>query len=154
MILQSTINELINNKLEADGYFLVDIEIKPSNNVIVFIDSEKGVSIDYCAEIARLIEKSIDREVEDYSLEVSSSGIGQPFKVLRQYKKNIGKEVEVFTDKKVKIVGILTDASEECFQVKEEKRVKVEGAKKKELQIELHKFGYEKIKYVKELIRF
>ena len=154
MILQSTIKELINDKLEVDGYFLVDIEIQPSNNVIVFIDSEKGVSIDYCAEIARLIENSIDREVEDYSLEVSSSGIGQPFKVLRQYKKNLGKEVEVLTDKKVKIKGILTDASEESFQIKEEKRVKVAGAKKKELQTELHKFGYEEIKYVKELIRF
>ena len=151
MILQSSITELINNKLEVDGYFLVDIQIKPSNNVIVFIDSEKGVSIDYCTEISKLINNSFDRDEEDFSLEVSSSGIGQPFKVLRQYKKNIGKEVEVLTQSKIKIKGILTEATEEKFTIREEIVVKY---KKKELQFIMHQFGYEEIKYVKEIIRF
>jgi ribosome maturation factor RimP len=154
MILQSSITELINDKLEADGYFLVDIEIKPSNDVIVFIDSDNGVSIDYCAEISRLIENSLNRETEDFSLEVSSSGLGQPFKVLRQYKKNIGKEVEVYTDKKIRIIGFLTDVTDKHFQIREEKKVKTETGKKKELQIKLHQFGYEEIKYVKEIIKF
>jgi ribosome maturation factor RimP len=154
MILQSSIIELINDKLEADGYFLINIDIKPSNDVIVFIDSEKGVSIDYCVEISRLIENSLDREIEDFSLEVSSPGVGQPFKVLKQYKKNIGKEVEVFTNNKIKIVGILTDVSEEYFKIREEKKVKIENGKKKELQIKLHQIGYDEIKYVKEIIKF
>jgi ribosome maturation factor RimP len=154
MILQSSINELICDKLDRDGYFLVKIEINSSNDVTVLIDSEKGVSIDYCVQISRLIEKSIDREVEDYSLEVSSPGLGEPFKVLNQYKKTIGKEVEVFTNNKIKIVGILTDVSENYFKIKEEKKVKVEGNKKKELQINLHQFRYDDIKYVKEIIKF
>jgi ribosome maturation factor RimP len=154
MILQSSITELINDKLEADGYFFVNIEIKPSNDIIVFIDNDKGVSVDYCAEISRLIENSFDREIEDFSLEVSSPGLGQPFKVLKQYKKNIGKEVEVFTNKKVKIIGILTDASEDYINIKDTKKVKVDGSNKKELQITLHQFGYEEIKYVKEIIKF
>lgn len=152
MISQSAIVEIVNNKLEADGCFLVDIKIMPSNDVVMLIDSENGISIDYCVEISKLIEHSLNRDEEDFSLEVSSAGIGLPFKVLRQYKKNIGKEVEVLTVNKTKIKGILTDASEKSFNVSEEITVKKD--KGKELQTKEHHFGYDDIKYVKEIIRF
>ena len=154
MISKTTIIELINDKLEEDGYYLVSAEVKPSNSIVVFIDGENGVPIEYCVKISRLIENSFDRDVEDFSLEVSSAGIGQPFKVIRQYLKNVGKEIEVMTNDKVKIVGILTEASESGFQVKEEKMVKLEGKRKKELQIIVHQFNFEDIKSVKELIKF
>ena len=154
MISQKTIIELINGKLEEDGYFLVSAEVKPSNAIVVFIDGENGVPIEYCVAISRLIEHSFDREVEDFSLEVSSAGIGQPFKVVRQYLKNVGKEVAVLTNDKVKISGILTGASESGFEVKEEKMVKLEGKRKKELQIIVHQFNFEDIKSVKEMIKF
>ena len=154
MISQKTIIELINGKLEEDGYFLVSAEVKPSNSIVVFIDGENGVPIEYCVAISRLIEHSFDREVEDFSLEVSSAGIGLPFKVLKQYLKNVGKNVEVLAKDKAKICGILTEASESGFQVKEEKMVKLEGKKKKELQIIVHQFNFEDIKSVKEIIKF
>ena len=154
MVSQSTIVEIVNDKLKTDGCFLVSVEIKPSNSIIVTIDSEKGISIDYCVEISKLIEHSLNREAEDFSLEVSSAGIGQPFKVLKQFQKNIGKEVEVFTAKKAKIKGILTEATEKDFTVREEKSVKDEKGKSKELQVQVHQFSYDEIKYVKDIIRF
>jgi len=154
MVLQSTIVEIVNDKLENDGCFLVSVEIKPSNSIFVTIDSEKGISIDYCVEISKLIEHTLNRDTEDFSLEVSSAGIEQPFKVLKQYHKNIGKEVEVLTNKKTKIKGILTEVSEKGFTVKEEKTVKSEKGKSKELQVEMHQFDYDEIKYIKEIIRF
>lgn len=154
MISQSQIIDVINEKLEADGYFLVSAEVKPSNLIIVFLDGEKGVPIDYCVQISRLIENSFDREAEDFSLEVSSAGIGQPFKVPRQYSKNIGRSVEVMTKDSKKITGTLTEASQTGFVVKEEKMVKPEGKKKKELQVFNHAFNFDEVKFVKEIIKF
>ncbi len=154
MVSQSKIIEIINNKLEADGYFLVSADVKPSNQIVVFLDGEKGVPIDYCIQISRLIESSFDREVEDFSLEVSSAGIGQPFKVQRQYLKNIGKTVEVMTKDQKKIIGTLKEVSETGFTFKEEKLVKPEGKKKKELQVFYHAYNFVDVKYVKEIIKF
>ena len=127
MISQAQIIEIINEKLEADNYFLVSADVKPSNQIMVFIDGDNGVPIEYCVQISRLIENSFDREAEDFSIEVSSAGIGQPFKVPRQYRKNIGRQVEVLTPDSQKITGILTDANDTDFVVKEEKMVKPEG---------------------------
>ncbi len=154
MISQAQIIEIINDKLEADGFFLVNIEVKPSNQIIIFLDGEKGVPIEYCISISRLIENSFDREKEDFSLEVSSAGIGQPFKVPRQYAKNIGRNIEVMTKDLKKITGVLTEASTTGFVVKEEKMVKTEGKKKKELQVFNHDFNFEDVKFVKEIIKF
>lgn len=154
MISQAQIIEIINDKLEADGFFLVNVEVKPSNQIIIFLDGEKGVPIEYCISISRLIENSFDREKEDFSLEVSSAGIGQPFKVPRQYAKNIGRNIEVMTKDLKKITGVLTEASTTGFVVKEEKMVKTEGKKKKELQVFNHDFNFEDVKFVKEIIKF
>lgn len=154
MISQAQIIEIINEKLEADGYFLVSADVKPSNQIMIFIDGENGVPIEYCVQISRLIENSFDREAEDFSIEVSSAGIGQPFKVPRQYQKNIGRDVEVLTPDSKKITGILTEATNTGFVVKEEKMVKPEGKKKKELQVFMHAFNFEEVKYVKEIIKF
>lgn len=154
MISQAQIIEIINEKLEADNYFLVSADVKPSNQIMVFIDGDNGVPIEYCVQISRLIENSFDREAEDFSIEVSSAGIGQPFKVPRQYRKNIGRQVEVLTPDSQKITGILTDANDTGFVVKEEKMVKPEGKKKKELQVCMHAFNFDDVKYVKEIIKF
>lgn len=154
MISQAQIIEIINEKVEADGYFLVSAEVKPSNQILVFLDGNNGVPIEYCVQISRLIENTFDRENDDFALEVSSAGIGQPFKVPRQYAKNVGRTIEVMTKDLNKITGILTEASETGFVVKEEKMVKAEGKKKKELQVFNHAFNFDEVKYVKEIIKF
>jgi len=78
-----------------EGYFLVDVDVTPDNRIVVEIDQAEGVWIDDCVDLSRFIESSLDRDVEDYELEVGSAGIGQPFKVLQQYINHIGQEVEV-----------------------------------------------------------
>lgn len=152
MITKEQILKLIGDKLEEDGFFLVDVSVKPGNKIEVLIDSHKGVPIEYCVEISRLIEHSLDREVEDFSLEVSSPGIGQPFKVIEQYRKCIGRPVEAITIDGQLQKGILEEVTDGGFVVSEEKKVKVEGKKKKELQILKHQFSFDEIKRVKEIL--
>jgi len=92
--------------------------------------------------------------VEDYELEVGSAGLSSPFKVLKQYQKNIGNEVEVLTKAGQKICAVLKDATEEAFMVTVAKQVKPEGAKRKVTVEEDVVFPYNEVKYTKYLIRF
>jgi ribosome maturation factor RimP len=152
MITKEEILKLIEEKLEADGYFPVEVQVRPGNNIEVLIDSKNGVPIAYCVEISRLIEHSFDRDSEDFELQVSSPGIGQPFKVKEQYFKSIGRLVEVLTiDGEIK-KGKLEDVSQGGFVVSEEKMVKPEGRKKKELQIFTHQLRFDAVKRVKEIL--
>jgi ribosome maturation factor RimP len=152
MILKEQILKLIDEKLSKDGFFLVEVNVAPGNKIEVIIDSEKGVSIGYCVEISRLIEHSLDRDIEDFELGVSSPGIGEPFKVLKQYFKCIGRPVEVLTVDGRSQTGILNEVKDRGFVVKEEKKVKPEGKKKKELQIFYHQFSFDDVRRVKEIL--
>jgi ribosome maturation factor RimP len=154
MISKEQIMGIIQQKVEEDNYFVVDVEVKPSNKVIVHLDGDQGVPIEFCVSISRLIEHTLDRETEDFELEVSSPGIGQPFKVHRQFIKNIGRQVEVITRDGMKHSGELISVTQEGFMVKAEKMVKPEGKKKKELQVSEHPFIFEEVKSVKEIIKF
>ena len=110
--------------------------------------------IDDCVELSRFIESKLDREEEDYELEVGSAGIGQPFKVLKQYLIHIGKEVEVLTRDGKKLEGVLKDANEENITLTVLKKVKPEGAKRPKLVEEDITYTYNDIKYTKYLISF
>lgn len=154
MITEDQVFSLIEERLKQDEVFLVSLKVAPGNKISVHIDSFKGVAVEYCIQISRLIEHSFDREVEDFELEVSSPGIGQPFKVLNQYHKNQGKTVEVLGKDGIKLEGILDDVSNEGFVLKVETMVKPEGKKKKELQITEHTYKFDDVKSVKEIISF
>jgi ribosome maturation factor RimP len=154
MISESHILSLIKDRLEEDGVFLVELSVNPGNRIVVVIDKNSGISIDYCIQINKLIENSLDREVEDFELEVSSAGIGQSFKVHQQYLKNIGNEVEVLTRASQKLKGKLIDVTGEGFTVSVPTMVKPEGKKKKELQVIEHQFKFEEVKSVKDIITF
>jgi len=152
MITKEQIIGLIATKLSEDGFFPVDVSVKPGNKIEVLIDSNNGVPIEYCVEISRLIEHSLDRDTEDFELQVSSPGIGQPLKVTEQYHKCIGRPIEVLTNEGKTRKGILEDVKKEGIIVKEEKMIKPEGKKKKELQITNHSFSFDEIKRVKEIL--
>ncbi|NCF75542.1 MAG: hypothetical protein GWO87_03600 [Xanthomonadaceae bacterium] len=94
MIEKKKIKNLVDEKLQNTEKFLVDIKIKSGNKILVFLDSDKSITIKDCADINRYIISKLDKEKEDFELRVSSAGLDKPFKLLRQYKKNIGKEVE------------------------------------------------------------
>jgi len=154
MILKDSIYQIVDSYLIDTDYYLVDIKTTSDNRISVEIDSFKGVSIDFCAELNKHIEAQFDREVEDFELEVSSAGLTEPFKVTKQYEKNIGNEVETLTKTGEKYNGILAEVRESEFVLEIEKMVKPEGSKRKVSVIENLAFKYEEIKYTKYIIRF
>lgn len=154
MIDKILIKGIVEEYLPKTGMFLVDINIRPGNIIVVEVDSREGVSIDNCIAISKHIESKLDRDAEDFELEVGSAGISSPFKIPLQYEKNIGNEVEVLTKNGQKLTGILKENDEEGFTVTVTKMVKPEGAKKKVAVEEDLSFKYEEIKYTKYIIRF
>ncbi len=154
MIEKKTVCQLVGEWLEGKDYFLVEAQSYPDGRIVVEIDHKDGVWIEDCVELSRFIESRLNREEEDYELEVGSAGIGQPFKVLEQYRCHVGKEVEVLTKEGRKLNGVLKAADEERFTVTVEKKVKPEGAKRPKLVQEDETFAYDEIKYTKYLISF
>ncbi|MCW3805078.1 ribosome assembly cofactor RimP [Plebeiibacterium marinum] len=154
MITKELINTIIEEKLTSDECYLVDLKVSAGNKITVLIDSLIGINIDYCIQISRLIEGSLDREVEDFELEVSTPGLGQAFKVHQQYVKNIGRDIEVIPLEGAPLKGKLTEVSDECFTIQEEKKVKIEGKKKKELKTFSHNYKFDEIKSAKLIISF
>ena len=131
MIDKSIVKSLVEEWLDDKEYFLVDVEISKDNKIVVEIDHADGVWIEDCVELSRYIEDRLNRDEEDYELEVGSAGLGQPFKVPQQYINFVGKEVEVLDEK-----------------------VKEEGKKRPELKDVDKTFQMDKVKYTKYLISF
>jgi len=154
MITRQTITPLLEAYLNDSGMYLVDLEIQPGNKITVEIDRDDAVSIDDCVAVSKYIESQLDRDIEDYELEVGSPGISQPFKILRQYLKNIGKEVEVLTKGGRKVSGVLKHADQEGITLTVMKQIKPEGAKRKKMIEEDTMYRFDEIKYTKYSIRF
>ena len=154
MIEKKTVCQIVEEWLEGKDYFLVEVTVSPDDKIVVEIDHAEGVWIEDCVELSRFIESKLNREEEDYELEVGSAGIGQPFKVVQQYYNHIGSEVEVLTKSGKKLAGVLKEADEEKFVVTVQKKVKLDGAKRPKLMEEDETFRYDEIKYTKYLISF
>ena len=136
MIDKNVVIGIVSKWLEDKDYFLVDVTVSPDDKIVVEIDHAEGVWIDDCVELSRYIESNLNREEEDYELEVGSAGIGQPFKVLQQYVIHKGCEVEVM------------------FTITTQVKMKPEGSKRPKLVDQLLSFAYNEIKYTKYLISF
>ncbi|MCD7710696.1 MAG: ribosome assembly cofactor RimP [Porphyromonadaceae bacterium] len=154
MISQQTLEEIVQAGIAGTDLFVVEITLSADNHIVVEVDNDKGVDIDQCTALHRFIESRLDRDVEDYDLEVGSAGLTSPFKVVRQYEKNIGHEVEVLTRKGEKLTGTLKAADEKGFTLALTRMVKAEGSKRKTAIEEERNFLYSEIKYTKYLIRF
>lgn len=153
MIDKDLVVNLVGEKLTSSSNYLVDVSVKPGNVIVVEIDNDEAVCIDDCVELSRYLEEHLDRDVEDFELEVGSAGITSPFKVLRQYIKNVGNEVEVLLTTGTKLTGVLKSADEMRIVLTVKKQVKPEGAKRKVILEEDLLFTYSEIKYTKYLIR-
>lgn len=154
MIDKLQIQDIAEDFLLNSDIFLVDVAIRPGNIIIVEIDSQEGVSIEDCIALIKHIESKLDRDVEDFELEVGSAGVTSPFKITRQYEVNIGNEVEVLTKGGQKLTGILKNCDDTTFVVTITKMEKPEGAKRKIAVEEDLSFKYDEVKYTKYLIRF
>ena len=154
MIEKKAISGIVEEWLEGKNYFLVDVTVSPDEKIVVEIDHADGVWIEDCVDLSRFIESKLNRDEQDYELEIGSAGIGQPFKVLQQYYNHIDEEVEVLTKDGRKLTGILKDVDEEKFVVAVQKKVKPEGSKRPKIVEEDETFAYDGIKYTKYLITF
>ena len=152
MIEREQVKRIIEENLAASATYLVDVEVKPGNLIVVEIDNDEGVSVDDCAELSRYLESQLNREVEDYELEVGSTGITAPFKALRQYLKNTGNEIEWMLKNGVKQTGILQSADEKGIVVSVSRQVKPEGAKRKTTVQEEQFYTFDEIKYAKYIL--
>lgn len=126
-MVHSEISELVNDHLAGSDKFLVDILIKPGNRIYIFIDGDHGVTISDCVELSRYVESNLDRESEDFELNVSSSGADQPIRLPRQYLKNTGRSLQVKLSEDKTVTGKLNEVSESgiVIEIKEDKKKKI-----------------------------
>ena len=156
MIEKKTIEKAVEEWLQKGDYYLVDIEMTPDDRIIIEIDHADGVWIEDCADLSRHLQETLGEELGDYELEVGSAGIGQPFKVMRQYVNHIGKEVEVLQKNGQKVQGILKEVDETAatFVVTVKEKQQVEG-KKRPVLVDVDKaFAVSDVKYCKYLLNF
>lgn len=153
MIEKVKIAELVNEKL-TDDQFLVDVTVSASNVIHVMVDSDTAISINQIVEISRHVEGKLDREVEDFELSVFSAGLSEPFRLVRQYKKSVGTEIDLLLANGQKLTGKLVEAGDQGIELETATKEKVEGSKKKELVVRVHKFDYQEIKEAKKILKF
>ncbi|MDB4060978.1 ribosome assembly cofactor RimP [Vicingaceae bacterium] len=154
MITKAEIVKLVEEKIEGTEYYIVDISVSSSNQIRVEIDGDKGVKINDCVQISRHIEGNYDREEVDFELTVSSAGMDQPFKILRQYQRYVDREVEMKTTQGDKIKGILVSADDKAVVLEVTRKEKIEGKKKKQIVIENKTVPMEQVKETKVVISF
>jgi len=142
MEVTERITNLLEEKYATDeafaDCFTVDVELKPGQKLYVFADSDSGMTFEKCQKLSRYLESHLDTNAwlgDKYLLEVSSPGIGRPFKFLRQYRNNIGRNVEVTLKDKTRQTGLLK-AADETQIVLLQKVIEKGGNKKKEVEVE------------------
>ncbi len=155
MIKPSEIVDALGSEIVARGCFFVEISVSKDNDIVLTIESENGkIELDDCVSLSRFFETKFDREVEDYSLTVSSAGLDQPFKVFKQYRKAVGSKVEVQLKGGKKMVAVLEGADEESITLKYSAKEAVEGKKKKEMVEHLDRYTMDQVNSVKYFIEF
>jgi len=147
MIEKQRIEELVEEVTKGTGLFLVSVKVSNANRITVYADKNEGITIDECAALHRHIENGLDREKEDFELQVSSPGLDLPFTVIRQYFKNEGKEVEVIDNEGTRYTGKLKNVTEGGFEL--ETALKVKGRKTELKDIS---FNFEQIKSTRVIL--
>ncbi len=151
MIDKEKIESLCKSTLNATQ-FLVEVKVIKNNDILVFVDDFNGLNIDECQRISRFIEENLDRNEEDFSIEVGSPGLSNPFRVFEQYKKNLNREVEVILKTGEKIIGTLTSLKEDEIIISNTYIAKM--ANKKQEISEISKIKIQDIKSTKSVISF
>ena len=158
-MLKEDLKNWIEEYLQGTEYELITLNVSAGNDILVEVDCLAGVDVDFCAELNRFLVEKLDGlqvtgyGLPDYSLEVGSVSLTDPFKTKMQYEKNLGHDVEVLVEGK-KLRGQLVSVDEETFSVDVEERVAVEGKKRKQTQIVTHTWRYDEPKYVKYDLKF
>ena len=154
MISKERVESIINECIDPEKEFVVELTISANNSILVLLDSDDGISIDRCVKVSKAIEQDLDRDEEDFEIEVSSAGLSLPLKVVRQFIKNQGRTLSGISNDGEKLTGKLICANENEFTIEVEEMVKLEGKKRKELVIRSVTFAYNDVKSATIVISF
>ena len=147
MIEKQKIQGLVEEFIKVTGLFLVAVKVSNANRITVLADKNEGITIDECAAIHRHIENGLDRDKEDFELQVSSPGLDMPFAVIEQYFKNEGKKVEVVDNEGSKYAGKLKNITTGGFELEAEKKMKGRAIELKDMS-----FNFEQIKSTRVIL--
>jgi ribosome maturation factor RimP len=147
MIEKQKIEGLVEEYVRGSGLFLVSVKVSNANRIIVLADKNEGITIDECAAIHKHIENGLDRDKEDFELQVSSPGLDVPFGVIEQYFKNEGKKVEVVDIDGSKFAGRLKNVTTGGFELETE--IKIKG---KTIELIDISFNFEQIKSTRVIL--
>ena len=150
---QKTIEDFVTGQLKgSEDVFLVEVKVLPGNNIKVFLDADNGITIDKCIKVNRALYNQIEESTVfpngDFSLEVSSPGVNEPLRLHRQYKKNIGRTVEVMLNDGTKKEGKLTEVNDDEIIIEEK-----EGQGKKAVS-KTTNILFNQVKHTKVLVTF
>ena len=157
MISKKKVQALAEERIEEldKGLYIVEITISSGNVIRIELDAEKGnVAIEDCVSVSRNVEHNLDREEQDFELQVSSAGLDKPLRVVKQYIKNIGEEVKVNSNETGKIEGVLKSADNNGITIETATKERLEGKKKKVTVVKEHHLSFEEIKETKIVISF
>ena len=146
MVEKIKILELVNGALEGTDKFLVNLKITPDNRIFVDIDGDNGVNIDDCIAISRAVESQLDRDEEDFELNVGSAGADMPLKLPRQYRRHIGRDLDVTTFDGEHLEAELVDSDSDGITLRTHATKKVAA--------EEHRLAYKDIKAARVVIKF
>ena len=141
------IKGLVGEFLKGTGMFLVAVKVSSANRITVLADKNEGITIDECVAIHRHIENNLDREKEDFELQVSSPGLDLPFGVIEQYYKNEGRKVEVIDNEGSKLTGILKNVTAGGFELETEVRIKGKTKEMKDIS-----FNFDQVKTTRVIL--
>jgi ribosome maturation factor RimP len=150
---QKTIEDFVNAQLNgSEDVFLVEVKVLPGNNIKVFLDADNGITIEKCIKVNRALYNQIEESSVfpngDFSLEVSSPGVDEPLRLHRQYKKNIGRTVEVMMNDGTKKEGRLTEVNDEELIIEEK------AGQGKKVVIKTTNILFNQVKHTKVLVTF
>lgn len=155
MDFKAQVKDLLEQGLaEHPELFLIDFTISPDFKISVVIDGDNGVTLQDCIDVSRSVEHNLDREEQDFSLEVASAGATAPMKFPRQYQKNIGRTLEVISNDDTKIEAKLIDANNEAIKLEWKAREPKKVGKGKETVVKTAEIPYISIKKAVVVISF
>ncbi|MDP4222753.1 MAG: ribosome assembly cofactor RimP [Bacteroidota bacterium] len=147
MIEKGKIEKLVREYISGTGLFLVAVKVDGSDRITVLFDRKEGITIDECVDLHRFIEKNLDRDVEDFELQVSSPGLNMPFLVIEQYYKHQGQKVSVITHDGMKYTGVMKNVTKGGFDLETVTKAKGNSKEMKEIP-----FNFDQIKSVKTVL--
>ncbi|MDR2652879.1 MAG: ribosome assembly cofactor RimP [Prevotellaceae bacterium] len=155
MIDIEIIKEIVNRKIADSDKFIVDINISADNKINIVVDSDSGgININDCASISRTVEEVLNKNDEDFELEVTSAGLSNPLKMLRQYQKNINKDIDIVLKNGKKLTAKLVRATADSIDVEYEEKMIIENKKRKQLITKHETIMLDDVKSVKVVVLF